>query len=52
MKKFFICKAEGLIQKKANELLINAFCNDIIKNIPIEVNQSACQTHLAKLTEK
>ena len=48
----FYLQSRGINTKQANELLINAFCNDIIKNIPIEANQSACQTHLANLTEK
>jgi len=47
----FYLQSRGINTKQANELLINAFCNDIIKNIPIEVNQSACQTHLENLTE-
>ena len=48
----FYLQSRGINTKQANELLINAFCNDIINNVPIEVNQSACQTHLANLTEK
>ncbi len=48
----FYLQSRGINTKQANELLINAFCNDIIKNIPIEVNESVCQAHLENLTEK
>ena len=48
----FYLQSRGINTKQANKLLINAFCNEIINSIPIEVYESTQLTHLANLAEK